>query len=295
MGHRDFFIALTVILFWSINLVIQKVFCQKISLEFFNLIRFFCCIPLIFFVKKPSIEIFKLIILALFWNVFSFFLIGLSLQAGTGVGTISVVYQTCSFFGIFFCYLIIKEIPKINQIAGMILAFLGILLLFNDSISHRTSTLGLFYILLAAMSWGLGVTLFKKFKLRSDLSMNVWLASLSFVPMTGIAYLKGGIPLLQESFHALSVEIMLGILFASYGATLLAGYIWFYLLKKYPSSLITPFMLLLPPFSCIMSYIFLSERFTLLQILGFLVIFLGIIINQNIIRLILWKKSAPVH
>jgi len=291
-------IALSVIFLWSANLIVQKWLCQEISLDFCNLLRFLSCVPLLFFFRKPPVLLFKLLLVTVFWNVLNFFFIGLSLHNGIGAGIFSVVYQTCTFFGVLFCYLLIKEVPKTHQLVGMIISFTGVILLFRDSFSNQVDMTGLLFVLLAAISWGIGVTLIKKYELSSEFSTNVWIASVAVIPMFGVTYLHGGSDIIQSSIEVLSFKIMMGILFAAYGAVLLAGCIWFRLLKKYPSTLIMPFMLLLPPMSCILSYFLLGERFTLLQISASLVILVGILVNQNILRwsLIsyqpsnLWKK-----
>lgn len=283
MQFKDILIALLVILLWSMSLVIQKLFSQSIPLEFFNLLRFIFCIPFLFFLKKPQISFPKLLLVAFFWNVVSFFMIGLSMHYGTGVGLISVVYQTCVFFGVFFCFLFIKEIPKIHQIAGMVLSFSGVVLLFNNSIvvNSTQSVTGLLFVILAAISWGLGITFIKKYKLSCDISTNAWLASISALPMLLVNLMHGGSASFMESLRALSFEMVMGILFTTLGPTLFAGCAWFGLLKKYPSSLVTPFMLLLPPVSCIASYFFFGEHFTPLQLFAFLIIFLGVSVNQS--------------
>lgn len=296
-------IALLVIFLWSINLIIQKIFSQDIPLEFFNLLRFLSCVPLLFLFKRPSISMIKLLTVSFFWNVLTFFLVGLGLQYGTGVGSVSFVYQTCSFFGVFFCFLLLHEVPKFNQIAGMLIAFSGIALLFSGSLSstEQSHFAGLLFILFAAMSWGFGITLIKKFKLSGDLATNVWITAVAALPMAGMIYFRGGIALFEQSVAALSIEIVLGAMYAGYVANLLGNCLWFKLLKNYPSSLITPYMLLLPLISSVISYLFLEEQFSVLQISAFLIIVLGISVNQNILASVsqkpreIWKKWTSTN
>lgn len=294
MQFGDVVLALLSILLWSANLIVIKIASMNVPLEFFNFMRFACCIPFIFFIKKPQIVFSKILIVAIFWYVLNFFFMGLALHYGLGAGVVSVVYQSCCFFGVFFCYLLMNEIPKPNQIFGMLLAFIGILFLFNDSFanSHNLSVLGLVFILLAALCWGFGIALIKKYKLAADLSTNIWLATYAALPMAGIVFLRGGYQAFTDSIQAISPILIFEILFAVLGPTILAGCFWFRLLKKYPSSIVTPFIFLLPPISFIFSYFFLDERYSLLQFFAFMVILAGILLNQNLLKLNLIKRSS---
>ncbi len=298
MQFIDTLFALLAVLLWAANLIVIKFASADIPLEFFNLMRFVCCVPFIFFIKKPQIQLTKLFVVVIFWYVLNFFFMGLGLHYGMGAGVVSVVYQTCSFFGVFFCYLLLKEIPKVYQITGMILAFIGILLLFNGSFVNNVSTAGLIYILLAALCWGMGISLIKKFHLASDFSTNVWLAVCAVIPMAGMVFLRGGTDAFIDSFRAVTPFLMFEIVFAALGPTLLAGCLWFRLLRKYPNSIVTPFIFLLPPTSCVVSYFLLDERFSLLQLAAFGIILVGILLNQNLLKFgflarypqKLWKK-----
>lgn len=293
MQYQDILIAFSVVFLWAINLIVLKVFGKQVSLEFFNLLRFLCFVPLlVIFYRRPPTAFFKLFMVSIFWNVGNFFFLGLGVEHGIGAGVIAVVYQLCTFFGVLFCFLFLREIPKTHQIMGMLLAFLGVILLFNDFVAQNTNMLGLVYILLAAMCWGIGIALFKKYQLSCDLPTNAWLCSIAVIPMFAILYVRGGYPILEDSVLHLSTNLILAVLFGAYVAMLLCGSLWMWLLQKYPASLITPFMFLLPPFSCILSHFYLGERFTSLQILSFMIILFGISINQNLISKLINHKPV---
>jgi O-acetylserine/cysteine efflux transporter len=281
-GH--FLAAVFVIVLWATNLLVLKAMCTNIPLELFNCLRFVACLPLLLFFRKPPSHLTKLMLVALFWNASSLFFIGLGLRHGAGAGVVSVVYQTCSFFGLLFCFLLSKERPKMYQIIGMIVSFLGIILLFSHTIHSGLSIMGPFYILCAAMSWGLGLALIKKYRISPDLSTSVWLAAVSALPMAVLTYTLCEYSAIESVLRGISMQLIFGILFAAYGSTLLAGCIWFWLLKHYESASVAPFMLLLPVLTCLMSYVFLGEQFTRLQCLSFFIIVLGFSINLNVFK-----------
>ncbi|WP_338453727.1 DMT family transporter [Candidatus Bealeia paramacronuclearis] len=72
------------------------------------------------------------------------------------------------------------------------------------------------------------------------------------------------------------------MLFAAYGSTLLSNYLWLGVVQRVTASTVTPFMLLLPIFSVILSYLFMGEIPTGLQILAGSVILLGVMVSQNL-------------
>lgn len=287
MRARDIIVALLVIFSWAINLILQKIFSKQIPVEFFNLLRFVACIPLVFFFKRPSISIFKLLQISFFYNVLNFFLVGMAIQTGLEVGTLSFIYQTSSFFGVLFCFCLLNEIPKSHQILGMLVSLFGVALLFSNTILFSSTTwIALVFVLLAAASWGAGITLIKKYSLSCNLSATVWITTIAALPMVVLIYCHGGSKIFEESFPLIDTKLLLGVLYATFVANLLGNCLWFWLLKKYQSSLVTPFMMLMPPFSCLISYFWLDEHFSLLQMLAFAVIVMGLGINQN-----LWKGS----
>ena len=284
MKFRHVLAALFVIFLWATNLLILKAVCTDIPLELFNLLRFVACLPLLLFFRKPPSNVSKLMLISFFWNALNVFLMGLGLKHGAGVGVGSVVFQTCSFFGILFCFLLSRELPKIYQLVGMIVSFLGIILLFSHTMDSGLSIMGPLLILFAAISWGFGLALIKKYKISPDLSTSVWLSVVSVLPMAFLTYTLCEYSAIESALSGLSMQMILGILFAAYGSTLLGGCIWFWLLKQYTSASVAPFMLLLPVLSCFMSYVFLDEQFTPLQFLSFFIIVFGVAINLNVFK-----------
>ena len=120
--------------------------------------------------------------------------------------------------------------------------------------------------------------------------------------MSLIMFVRGGIPLVSKSFSELTFPIAGAIIYAVLFATLIATYYWFQLIKKYDTASVSPFMLFLIPMSCIMSYLFLNEKMTFMQISSSIIIFCGILVNQNIIspRVLnyikgsVWKKLTSI-
>ncbi len=303
MRFQDVMIALIAVFFWSGNLIVQKAICQDFNLDFFNVLRFLCCVPALLFFKKPPNSVFKIMFIGLFWNVLPFFFMSLSLNSGTEAGIAAVIFQTCALFGILFSWLMVKEVPKKHQLIGMSISLCGVVLMGSHLFASKISILGLCFSLLGAASWGLGIGFIKKYNILYDFSFTIWLAGISLFPMLLIMLAKGGTPLIIQSSSEFTWPVVGAIIYAVVFATLIATYYWFQLIKKYDTASVSPFMMFLIPMSCLMSYAFLGEKMTFMQLTSCIIIFCGILVNQNImgtkvvsfIKGDVWKKLTSTN
>jgi O-acetylserine/cysteine efflux transporter len=109
-----------------------------------------------------------------------------------------------------------------------------------------------------------------------------WLSMVAAVPLLFVCLIAEG-P--SQTFHSIidiSMTAILCIVFAVIFSTIWATYLWLTLLQKVPASSMTPFMLLLPVFSIILSYVFTGESVTPIQIMAGSFIILGVIFAQGL-------------
>ena len=278
MKTSDLLIALLSIVLWSSNIVVLKIGLVTTSVETFNLVRFGLCLPLLFFVKKPNMSLIHLCFIALFFNVLNFWFGCSSIRHGTSIGVAAFLFQTGVFFGMFFSYIFNKDIPTGVQIMGCGVALLGVLVLSYPSMSVDKSLVGIVEALLSAVSWGTGFALLKKYKVTNDPGLVVWTTCLSFFILFALDTLFGGHGI--RGIMQLSIPGFSGALYALLFATLLGCSLWFRLIQKYDAVLLGSFIFLMPVFSIIFSYIIFLETVSYLQLLGGLVIIIGLIISH---------------
>ena len=81
-----------------------------------------------------------------------------------------------------------------------------------------------------------------------------------------------------ELFSTLPLNTLLSALYSAVASTIIAYGLWFYLMRCYDVSLVTPFSLLSPIFGIACGQIFFAEALSLQTVLGGVVTILGVTI-----------------
>jgi O-acetylserine/cysteine efflux transporter len=291
-------LAFSTVFVWSANAVIIKACLAHMPSYIFNFGRFLLILPLAYFFKRP-LQWSQLILIGLLINVSNFTFIGLALETEMGAGLSTVLNQTTTFFVLISSFFINKDRPKRNETLGMMIAFLGVALVAATQSSFNGSFKGILYILLAAFSSGLGMTLMYKFEIQPSLSHTVWLGAVSFLPFAFLARLHHTPVEILAYFTAASLQTWIALIFAAFIASLLAIKWWLYLLKFYPPSKVSGYLFLVSPLACLLSAICLGEKFTKIQLIAIVLVFIGVILSQRKFsdslknKKILWRPLKP--
>ena len=287
------FLAFITVFIWSANAVIIKACLQHMPAYIFNFGRFLLILPLVFFFKR-SLQWSHLIIIGLLTNVGNFTFIGLALETEIGAGLLTVLHQTTTLFAVISSYFINKDVPKRNEIIGMGVAFLGIGLIASTYGQFAGSLKGILYILIAALSSGLGITLMYKFKIKSSISHTVWLGAVTFLPFALIARFHCTPAEIFTYFITASLQTWIALIFSAFMVSIFATKLWMYLLKLYSPSKLSSYLFLVPPLACILSVLFLGENFTKIQLIAIVLVFIGVILSQrNFSIFFKYKKIFP--
>ncbi|OJX11388.1 MAG: hypothetical protein BGO77_06830 [Caedibacter sp. 37-49] len=282
MSFKDTLIAIFVIFLWATSLIVQKIALGHISIYILSFLRLLSVVPLLLFYSKPTHPISRYFLAGLFWNALNWLFLGFGLKSGVGPGLSSFLMQTNILFGVLFCFLFLREKVTPIEIAGMTVAFLGAYLLTQATYGNTFDMpfLGIIAILISAVCWGIGFTLLKKFKIGAGMADNVWLSVISIPSLMAIPFIIEG-P--QEAIHNFTHLSYIGVLCSIYVglvSTVWAGYLWLSLAQRVSSLKQTPFMLLLPVFTCLLSALILNESLTFSQIIAGTVILLGVFIAR---------------
>lgn len=202
-----------------------------------------------------------------------FGLLFLSILNTSTVGGVSVLIQLAIPFSIIFAWIIFKDRPSILRIIGLIISFLGIVFLLYDP-SLLDSRTAFIMAIGSALCLGLYFNIIKKIKNVKSISIIAW-TSLFGVPMMYLIMLLN-----DDSFSAL-LEIEHSSTIWAFFYTVIAGSIlghglWAYLVKTQDISFISPFLLLVPIFTVILSAVLLDEEITFRFMIVSTVIIFGI-------------------
>ena len=231
-----------------------------------------------FLLRKKYLAYFKshfpgIFILAIFSNAFPFTMFSYA-SLGATSNMLGILNGTTAFMTMAVAYFWLKESISLKQMFGIILGFLGILVLVNPA--NGSATLGASgFALVGALSYSFSGVYIQKYQLNAN----------KFV-LIGWAMLFGGLLLTPLSFfnlpdqmpdnNAIAALLWLGIV--STGIAYL-GYIR--LIEQIGAVRTSTVTYLLPVFSIIWGSIFLQEKITWIIFGGFIFVMIGMYFANN--------------
>lgn len=285
MSVRDRFLALAIVLVWGVNFVVIKVGLQGMPPLLLAGLRFaFVALPAIFFIKRPQVPLKWLVAYGLTINFLQFSLLFWALKVGMAAGLASLLLQAQAFITLGVGVLLLKEKVRIHNMIAVSVAGAGIYLLAAAQ-GHDSTSLTLFTLVLiigAAAFWALGNIVNKVIMQRypvPTMSLIVWSALVPMVSFFISSYVIEGPELIVESLVNIEWHNVFSIVYLSLLATILGYGGWSYLFSRYETSMVAPLSLLVPVFGLLSAWILLGESLSLYQIIGVIVIAMGLVIN----------------
>lgn len=185
-----------------------------------------------------------------------------------------------------------------STLAGLIIGFIGVILLFGEQMIHSFNThqstkqiIGMCLLVVGPIAWA-GGSLYAKYKTDPDSSVTVntaWqmiAAGVVFIPGSVFSAEYRTFQWSQVSLDAwLSITYL--IIFGSIAA--FSAYVW--LLKVRPATQVSTYAYVNPVVAILLSLGFTNEKITFIQIIGLFVI-LGSVLLINLVK---YKNSAKVN
>ncbi len=215
-----------------------------------------------------------------FLNPFLYFVgenYGLSLVSAS---LSAIIVATIPLFAPFAAYYFFKERLKPLNVTGLIISFVGLLLIIvNKDFGLNANPWGILLLFLAVFSAVFYIIVLKKLSLKyKPVTIITWqnmIGSLFFLPfflfIDGTSFIA-----IRPNIITVASLLMLGI-FASSVSYVLYTYVVKYL-GVIKSSLYTN---LIPVFTIIFSFYLLGEHFSLKKMLGMLVVIVGVVLSET--------------
>jgi O-acetylserine/cysteine efflux transporter len=278
-GHLALGVLVTII--WGFNFVVIRVGLDSFDPYLLATLRFtFCCIPAIFFIKKPAVSFRYLAAYGLVLGVLQFGLLFAGIDAGLSAGLASVVLQLQVFFTIGLAALTLKEKIKPSQAAGMALAVTGMVLIAAGVSDGSATVLGVLLVTGAAAAWGLANIIAKRAQTDDMLGFMLWSSLIPPIPLFLLTLWLSGPSSVADSFASLSWTSVGSVLYLVYPTTLFGYAIWNRLLRRYSTTLVAPLTLLVPVFGLASSILVLDERLTGVKVAAVLLVVAGLVVTQ---------------
>jgi len=274
MKTRDIFIALLVPVLLGFGFVIAKPAMQYFPPYLLMGMRF--TIPaliLVWWFPLPK---------GLYFDLFKVSLIGSTLQYGltyTGLNIIDassavLLVQLEVPFGIIIAFFLLKEIPTIKNIIGLVIAFVGVFIL-TGAPNLEGQYVGVLLTMSGAFTWALGAVMAKPLSKKiGAFALMTWLCVFSGPMLLLVSSVFDGNPMpyiLSANLNSWLTVIFLGFIMQPVGYAA-----WYYVLKKYPVNKVMPVLLILPVTGLITSIFLLGEDPPKQVFLGGLVIISGV-------------------
>lgn len=286
MSLRDIFLAICIAFIWGFNFVAMKVGIQEIPTVLFVAMRaILSCFPWIFFFPRPPISWALIIGIGVCIGMMKFSFLGMGIVCGLCGPLASLLLQSQAFFSVILAVLFLKEHPRTHEIWGMIIAFLGILVIGIHAFGGVTFS-GILFVLGAALVWGCANILIKiagsqknPDKSFSMLSLIIWINIVPPLPLLGVAYyIEDG--QIWEILKSASLLSYAAVLYSALISGVLGYALWGYLLKKYQTAVVTPFSMLIPVTVALFTIPLFNDSFTIEEGIGSFFIAVGLGINQ---------------
>ena len=296
MSKHDIGIGLIVAVLWGLNFIAIKLGLADMPPLLLATIRFIIvCIPAIFFFFFFPVGWRQLIVLGLTLNVGQFAFLFVGIKLGMPAGLSSLVHQSQAFFTLVFAALILGERWEWNNLTGLIIAAGGMVVVGSQQGGSMTAA-GFWLTLCASSSWGMGNVVIRRASKDtppfSMLSLVVWAGAVAILPLGLLSLLFEGPAVWKTAWDSLNWVTLVSIIYLAYFASLCGYGLWGRLLSRYPAAAVAPFSLLVPIIGMSSAVLFLNETFSLWQIIGAILVMLGLAVNVFGGRL---KKGAELR
>ena len=274
MKIKDIFIALLVPIILGFGFVIAKPAMQYFPPYLLMGLRFTIpALMLVWWLPLPK---------GLYFDLFKVSLIGSTLQYGLTYTGFNIIDASSAVllvmlevpFGIVIAFFLLKEIPTVKNIIGLIIAFIGVFIL-TGAPNLEGKYIGVLLVLSGAFTWSLGAVMAKPLSKKiGAFALMTWLCVFSGPMLLLVSLVFDGNPIsyfISANFYSWLTVIFLGFFMQPIGYAA-----WYYVLKRYPVNKVMPVLLILPVTGLITSIFLLGEDPPKQVFLGGLVIIFGV-------------------
>jgi O-acetylserine/cysteine efflux transporter len=273
----DTFWAVAVVLIWGLNFVAGKLGLAQVPPLLLMTLRFFLVAILLFpFLKVQPGRMGQLAVVsvALGGMHYSLMFVGLS---GVDAGPASIAVQLMVPFSAVLAWAFFRERLEPRQIAGMLIAFVGVYVLGGDP-DRAPQAPYLLAVVGAAFALALATILIKRLGPISIFTLNAWL-SLFAVPQLLIATL-----IFEEdqmaALRAANWHVWAAVAFMAIMVTIVSHGLYYYLVRKYEVNQVVPLTLLTPLAAVVLAVFILGETLSLGVVAGGMLVVAGVSMIQ---------------
>jgi drug/metabolite transporter (DMT)-like permease len=199
-------------------------------------------------------------------------------KIGSGLGAIigAITALWLAIFG----YFILKQKVHKKVIAGLVLGFLGVLVIFYDNLSSFADsefTWSIVFSIIATITWALGTTYTIKVSERGNAWYNVgWQMLISGVILTALSYTQKRVPF--SSIHYWGwIDLAILVLAGS----IVTFICYMYVLKKLPAAQVSIYVYINPIIAVLLGHLVFEEKISATLGIGAAITLVGVYLVNN--------------
>jgi O-acetylserine/cysteine efflux transporter len=259
LSVRHGLLAVLVMAVWGTNFVVIKYALGALPPLLFASLRFsLVAFPAVFFLKRPAVPWRHLAAYGVLIGAGQFGLLYIALTGWISPGLASLVVQTQVAFTIGLSMLVSGERLRLFQIAAVLLAGAGIVVIAFHAQGSATP-LGLVLVIGAALAWAGGNVVARLGGRVNMLAYMVWASLFSVPPLLALSFLFEGWPAIATGLSHLDGPVLAAVVWQSAANTMFGYSLWAWLLARHPAATISPTALLVPVFGMSASALLLGE------------------------------------
>jgi O-acetylserine/cysteine efflux transporter len=284
MSSRNLVLVLAVVIVWGLNFPVIRITLGSMPPLLIVALRYaLVCLPFIGFMRRPPMPLRYLAAYGIVLGTLHQGALFLGIRAGLGAGISSLVLQTQAFFTLALAAVILKERVLPQQIAGLVLGAIGLLLVALSS-GQSASLSGFLFVLLSAVTWSIATLISKRAYAAAQGPVNplgfiVWASAFPILPTLALSLLIDGVPAHINALTHLSPQTVAGVLFIAIGSTLFGFVTWNWLISKYGAGYTSQFGLLVPIVGLASSALVLGEAITPVKAVAAAFVIVGLSIS----------------
>lgn len=290
MRPKDLGLVVLVILVWGVNFAVIKVGVMGIPPLLLGALRFMlAAFPALLFLKPPKVPLRLYLAYGLTISVGQFSFLFSAIHLGMPSGLASLVLQSQSFFTLLLAAWWLQERWQANQMAGLLLAAVGLVLIGSASSTVQGAMqsvpmplLGFLLTIAAAIMWACGNIVTRavgRYGPMNQLAFVVWASVVPPLPFLALSvWLEGPDAMLQALQH-IDLAAVAAIAYLAWAATLLGYGLWTHLMSRYPTNRVAPFTLLVPIVGLTTGWLVFGEALQPIHFAGGALLMAGLLVN----------------
>lgn len=275
-------LAFIVIVVWGVNFAAIKLGLLGMPPLLLVALRFMlAAFPALLFLRPPKVPLRLYLSFGLTMSVGQFAFLFTAIHVGMPSGLASLVLQAQAFFTLVLTALWLKEKWHGNQLAGLVLAAGGLMLIGS---AHGVSMplAGFLLTLAAAFMWACGNLVSRavgRYGPMNQLAFVVWASLVPPLPLLAMSWFMEGPEAMTAALQNTSAQTLMALAYIAWASTLFGYSAWNFLMSRYPVNRIAPFTLLVPLVGLSTGWIVFGETLKPVHFAGGALLMVGLLVN----------------